>query len=101
MAYWAVRSKNFEQHREWMIRSFTVTCAFSAIRLANKILTDQFHVDDQVANDFLAWAGWALPLIVVEAFLQGSKIRKGNSDNFHVVETFLSSERNELKENKF
>jgi uncharacterized membrane protein len=79
MAYWAVRSRNFEQHREWMIRSFTVTCAFASIRLANKILTEQFHVDGQVADDFLAWAGWALPLIVVEAFLQGSKIRKANS----------------------
>lgn len=79
MAYWAVRSKNFVQHREWMVRSFVVTCAFTTFRLVDKLLTQQFHVDAFVSAQLMAWVCWSVPLIVTEVFLQAGKIRKGNA----------------------
>jgi len=79
MAYWAVRSRNFVQHREWMVRSFVVTCAFVTFRLFARVLTDTFGVDDNTASQIMAWACWAVPLIVAEVFLQAAKIRKGNA----------------------
>jgi len=78
MAYWSVRSRNFVQHREWMVRSFVVTCAFTTFRLIERILVKKFGVDGYVSAELMAWACWSVPLIVTELFLQGSKIRKGN-----------------------
>jgi len=79
MAYWSVRHRNFVQHREWMVRSFVVTCAFVSFRLFFRILTEKFHTDPGATADTMAWACWALPLMVAEVFLQGSKIRKGSA----------------------
>jgi uncharacterized membrane protein len=78
MAYWSVRSKNFLQHREWMVRSFVVTCAFTTFRLMAKILAYQFHLGPSDLGPLLAWFCWAIPLFITEIFLQGNKIRKGN-----------------------
>jgi uncharacterized membrane protein len=79
MAYWSARSRNFVQHREWMVRSFVVTCAFTTFRLSSRILTEKFGIDGNAAAELMAWACWSVPLIVAELFLQGSKIRKGNA----------------------
>ncbi|MBS1524146.1 MAG: DUF2306 domain-containing protein [Bacteroidetes bacterium] len=79
MAYWAVRSRNFVQHREWMVRSFVTTCAFVTFRLFAKTLSEGFGVDFNIALQVMAWACWAVPLMVTEVFLQAAKIRKGNA----------------------
>jgi len=79
MAYWAVRSRNFVQHREWMVRSYVVTCAFTTFRLVDRLLTQRFHVDPYISVQLMAWVCWSVPLIVAEVFLQASKIRKGNA----------------------
>jgi uncharacterized membrane protein len=79
MAYWSVRSRNFVQHREWMVRSFVVTCAFTTFRLVDRILITKFGLNGQVSSELMAWACWSIPLIVTELFLQGAKIRKGNA----------------------
>jgi len=78
MAYWAIRCRNFTQHREWMVRSFVVTCAFTSFRLIDKILVSQFHMDPAASGNLMAWACWAFPLLVTEAFLQGIKIKRGS-----------------------
>lgn len=79
MAYWAVRSRNFVQHREWMVRSFVVTCAFVTFRLFARLLTQGFGINESAASEIMAWACWAIPLMVAEVFLQAAKIRKGNT----------------------
>jgi hypothetical protein len=79
MAYWSVRSKNYVQHREWMVRSYVVTCAFTTFRLVDKLLTERFGVDPIVSAGLMAWVCWSVPLIITEIFLQAAKIRKGNA----------------------
>jgi uncharacterized membrane protein len=78
MAYWSARSRNFVQHREWMVRSFVVTCAFMTFRLGARILTNNLGIDFRAAGELMAWACWSIPLIVTEVILQGRKIQKGN-----------------------
>lgn len=78
MAYWAVRSRNFVQHREWMVRSFVVTCGFTSFRLLDKILVEKFHTDPGQTGDLMAWACWAVPLMVTEVIIQSRKINRGN-----------------------
>jgi len=79
MAYWSAISRNFVQHREWMVRSFVVTCAFASFRLIDNILVYQFKVDRNESGTLMAWSSWAVPLIIAEVFLQAAKIRKGNA----------------------
>jgi uncharacterized membrane protein len=79
MAYWSVRSKNYVQHREWMVRSYVVTCAFTTFRLIDKQLTERFGLDPLVSAGLMAWVCWSVPLIVTEIVLQARKISKGNA----------------------
>jgi uncharacterized membrane protein YozB (DUF420 family) len=39
MALYSVRTRRIEQHREWMLRSYTVTLAFVTYRLASTWLS--------------------------------------------------------------
>lgn len=74
MALYAVRTRRIEQHREWMLRSYTVTFAFVTYRLASTWLSRWIHVpEDPVADNLdtlLAWACWAVPLLFAEPLIQ-------------------------------
>ena len=63
-----------EQHREWMIRSYTVTFAFVTFRALWTALqmAGIGTRDEQLA--VASWFCWAVPLLFVEAVLQGRKI---------------------------
>jgi uncharacterized membrane protein YozB (DUF420 family) len=76
MAFVAIRRRAIEQHRQWMIRSYIVTFAFVTFRLASKWLT-AFHVapEDDIFT-MLAWACWAVPLLVAEPLLQLGKLKR-------------------------
>jgi hypothetical protein len=74
LAFVAIRRQLYDQHKEWMIRSYVVTTAFVSFRLLAAIL-DATHVGDlrdQLA--VAAWFCWAVPLLITEAVLQGRKI---------------------------
>src|SRR5579871_2570478 len=32
MAFWAIKNRNFVQHREWMVKTYVVTCGFTTFR---------------------------------------------------------------------
>lgn len=80
MALWAIRKRNFSQHREWMIRSYVLTANFIIFRLLFYGLKglDSFPFKDEVGG-FTAWASWALPLLIAEFILQARKISLGKS----------------------
>ena len=79
MALYAIRIRCVEQHREWMLRSYTVTFAFVTYRLASTWLERWIHVpDDPHVDDIdtlLAWACWAVPLLFAELFIQLRRMR--------------------------
>lgn len=77
MAYASIRKRAIERHREWMIRSYTVTFAFVLFRLVDQLLI-HWHVapDDQI-DAMTAWACWSVPLLLVEPVLQMRKARRG------------------------
>lgn len=74
MALYAIHLRRFEQHREWMLRSYTVTFAFVTFRLGEQILRNWITLpDDPVADDLdtaMAWACWTLPLLFAEPLIQ-------------------------------
>ena len=74
MAFTAIRKQLYDQHKEWMIRSYVVTTAFVAFRIIFPLLQTSGvgNVQEQLA--VAAWGCWALPLVINEAVLQGRKI---------------------------
>lgn len=75
MAYYAIRKRNYDQHREWMIRSYVVTFAFATFRLFDDYIPHAGLGMTQV--DYLAmlsWTSWMVPLMITEAIMQGRKI---------------------------
>jgi hypothetical protein len=73
IAYWAIRKNLIDQHREWTIRSYVVTFAFVTFRIGQVVLVGR-GVELTTAIGIMAWACWAIPLLMTEAILQARKI---------------------------
>lgn len=75
MAFYAIRKRNYDQHKEWMIRSYVVTFAFVTIRVVDDYIP---HGDlGMTPADFaglMAWTSWVVPLMISETIMQGRKI---------------------------
>lgn len=69
MAVLAIRRRNLLQHREWMIRSYAVTFAFVTFRLGVETLTARGMAPGD-AQAIMAWACWAVPLLLLEPLIQ-------------------------------
>jgi uncharacterized membrane protein len=76
MALLAIHRRAIEQHREWMLRSYVVTFAFVTFRLTERILLDWKVAPEMEVDTFLAFACWAVPLLLAEPLLQWRKIRR-------------------------
>jgi uncharacterized membrane protein len=75
MAVLAIHRRALHQHREWMIRSYIVTFAFVTFRFFDYLLsTWQVAPQDQI-DSFMAFACWAVPLLLAEPLIQLRKIR--------------------------
>ena len=74
MALYSIHKRRLDQHRAWMLRSYTVTFAFVTFRLATHWLHRWIHVAaDPVADDievFMAWGCWVIPLLIVEPLIR-------------------------------
>ncbi len=75
MAVLAIRRRNLIQHREWMLRSYTVTFAFVVYRLFTDVLSGLHLASPGDVGTIMAWACWAVPLLLIEPLIQIRKIR--------------------------
>ncbi len=80
MALWAIRVRRLDQHRDWMLRSYTVTFAFVIFRLGEDTLRPWLHLPAAANSDdldaLMAWACWAVPLLIAEVFIQLGKMKR-------------------------
>jgi Predicted membrane protein (DUF2306) len=74
LAYVAIRKGLTDQHKEWTIRSYVVTFAFVTFRVGQVAMVAR-GIDLPTAIGVMAWACWAIPLLVTEAVIQGRKLR--------------------------
>ena len=77
----AIRRRLYEQHKEWMIRSYVVTTAFVTFRLLYAALeaAGVGATPERLAAS--AWFCWAVPLLLTETVLQGRKILASGTDS--------------------
>jgi uncharacterized membrane protein len=69
MAYYAVRMRQIQIHREWMVRSYVVTFAFVTFRAFNDFRPMSTWLPDADRANVIIWACWALPLLFTEVVL--------------------------------
>lgn len=74
LAFVAIKRQLYDQHKEWMIRSYVVTFAFVTFRALQATLSaaNVGTLPEQLA--VASWFCWAVPLLITEAILQGRKI---------------------------
>jgi uncharacterized membrane protein len=69
MAFLAIRNRNIDVHKEWMIRSYVVTYAFVTFRVWLDLPV--FHsIAMPERLGLMSWMCWALPLLLTELALQ-------------------------------
>ena len=76
LAYIAIRKRQLEQHREWMIRCYVVTFGFVTFRFVWDSMAALEIGTPTDRTNAASWLCWALPLLLTETFLQGRKIFK-------------------------
>jgi uncharacterized membrane protein len=74
LAFIAIRKRQIEQHREWMVRCYVVTFGFVTFRIISMSMA-AFNIGTPESRSSAAsWMCWALPLLLTETILQGQKI---------------------------
>jgi uncharacterized membrane protein len=79
MGYIAARCRNYQEHKEWMIRSYIVTFAFVTFRLSTRLILSWSLVLQTQTSEvkaLMAWACWAVPLLLLEPFLHRIKSKQ-------------------------
>lgn len=69
MAYRAVRNRRFDQHRDWMIRSYVAAWTFVFCRFWSRSAPEALQ---PIEADML-WLAWVGPLLITEVMLQWSR----------------------------
>ena len=75
MAFYAIKQRKIQTHREWMIRSYIVTFAFVTFRLLNDWGPTSHLRPVSDRGITVVWASWALPLLAAEVILQLRNMR--------------------------
>jgi len=75
-AFYAIRTRQIQAHKEWMIRAYVVTFAF----VTTRVLEDYTPLArmEQTVELFLTtlWTSWTIPLLMTEVILQARRWRK-------------------------
>lgn len=66
MGWRAVRNRRFDNHRDWMIRTYVLVWAFVFCRLGSRVP----QLGDLGNGEAFSWLSWVGPLIVCEIALQ-------------------------------
>ena len=68
-AYVAVRNKRFAQHREWMIRSWSLMMAIATERILLGVLQASTDVDIAVLFGVTFWMAGAINVLIAEMWI--------------------------------
>jgi len=73
LAFRAIRQKRFNQHREWMIKSYVSTYSFVFFRLMNDSSYAEHLGNFIERGSTLGWMSFAIPIFITEIILQWNK----------------------------
>lgn len=73
-AYQLAKQKMFEEHKQWMWRSFALTLSAVTLRMWKVIIVYLFHPDPMDAYQVIAWLGWVPNILLIEYLITKKKI---------------------------
>ena len=75
MAFFSIRKKKVELHKEWMLRSYTITfTAFVFTRLIIDVIVPLEIAEPSDIYALSVWSSWVIPLLILEMIIQGKKM---------------------------
>ena len=74
-AYLAIRNRQIEAHRRWMIRNYIVTFVFVTFRATSKVPGIMTLADPAVMISTLLWLSWVVPILACETARQVNHLR--------------------------
>ena len=80
LALLAIKRRLYEQHKEWMIRSYVVTLGFVTFRIMFTVFQSRGIGTLPEQLGVAAWFCWSVPLLMTEAVLQGRRILAVRAD---------------------
>ena len=69
-AYTAIRKKNIESHRKWMIRSYALTLAAVTLRLWMPVLPNILGISFEESYVIISWLCWVPNIIIAEIYIR-------------------------------
>lgn len=73
MAYYTIRKKQIESHRQWMVRSYIITFGFISFRwIMDLPIIQQLGSFPEIAPT-VVWSVWAVSLLIAEVIFQINK----------------------------
>jgi uncharacterized membrane protein len=79
MAYYAIRKRMVEVHKEWMVRAYVVTFAFVTFRVFSDYGPTSRLQPQHDLEVTLTWACWVVPLFITELVLQLRRMRRASA----------------------
>ena len=76
MAFYAVRLRQIQVHREWMVRSYIVTFAFVTYRVLSDLGRASQLMPSSDRRITFIWACWSIPLLIAEVVMQFNRMRR-------------------------
>ena len=73
LAFYFAKTKNFQRHKNWMVRSYALTLSAISLRFYAWLLPVVFHMDGLSEYTLIAWLSWTINLLLAEVFIQGSR----------------------------
>jgi uncharacterized membrane protein YozB (DUF420 family) len=73
LAYYHIRKGNYSSHRNWMLRSYSLTLAAITLRVYVFASSWSFDLGQPMAYATIAWLSWIPNLLICEFYLLKSK----------------------------
>lgn len=75
-AYHFVRTKDWNNHQRFMLRSYALTLSAISLRLFKWIIVSTLELPPMDTYKIVSWLGWVFNLAIVEFYLQTKKLPK-------------------------
>ncbi|UIR57030.1 DUF2306 domain-containing protein [Sphingobacterium sp. SRCM116780] len=72
-AIWKAKQGNFIAHKNFMIRSFSLTCSALTLRYWKVVLVYFFHPNPMDLYQLVAWLGWVPNLLIAQWIINHNK----------------------------
>jgi uncharacterized membrane protein len=75
LAYYYIRKGDVQSHRQWMLRSYSLTLAAITLRIYVFLSSWSFDLTQPIAYATIAWLSWVPNLIICELYLKMRSMR--------------------------